>query len=643
MKNKNNAPFSFISSDSIINYDEVNFNIEEVTNTKDPKYKDKIYFIYDKQSDRFIYFYDSNIFIFNSKGTIEKYTKIELAERIKMAAVEYSYSFLLLLTKSNQAIISDLKTNVYENYNVFDKGEFLGGFFIKRRPDKDNKFCKLFMVSEKKFIISKLYVEQTEKGEYIFKRKSVYTSKEMQIYNYFYNSDFNIVIIRIELCDFLLINLKSKLCYETLIPLDNLNNQGIILLSMFLVRNIYQQLYLIHLNSKNIEFYGLKNLKKKKPPKVIKLDYGVNHQNIKLQFSNNLVIIYNENNIFIYDIKSKLNNKVLTINMGKNKEYINFYKNIRVYGDYVAIGRKFYKIKFEHEIYFDKKYRGNENECFLILLRRENTKHIIKKIIIEILQNNEMTKLYSLILIFVKNNAKNVKKINYDKKNAYQIIIPGYNYFYLNSDEIFSLFSRKIKDGDPIKIIQFMGIIYSLYQTNEIKVDNDIFISTLFYHLNQIKDFSFFESSYKNGLIPLNHKLGLYLVDRAIHSENENEKKEEKNKNEINDNDIMLNLGMENLMENEDGIKEVIEELFNEGKYFECFDLASYYLCEKNMDKQGKFGYFKNLIGEQLYQFNKKGISDFLKNENTNEDENNNENIEEDNKEIKDNDEEEKQ
>ena len=57
MKNKNNAPFSFISSDSIINYDEVNFNIEEVTNTKDPKYKDKIYFIYDKQSDRFIYFY----------------------------------------------------------------------------------------------------------------------------------------------------------------------------------------------------------------------------------------------------------------------------------------------------------------------------------------------------------------------------------------------------------------------------------------------------------------------------------------------------------------------------------------------------------------------------------------------------------
>ena len=188
-----------------------------------------------------------------------------------------------------------------------------------------------------------------------------------------------------------------------------------------------------------------------------------------------------------------------------------------------------------------------------------------------------------------------------------------------------------------------MGIIYSLYQTNEIKVDNDIFISTLFYHLNQIKDFSFFESLYKNGLIPLNHKLGLYLVDRAIHSENENEKKEEKNKNEINDNDIMLNLGMENLMENEDGIKEVIEQLFNEGKYFECFDLASYYLCEKNMDKQGKFGYFKNLIGEQLYQFNKKGISDFLKNENTNEDENNKENIEEDNKEIKDNDEEEKQ
>ena len=614
MKNEKNSPFPFITSDSIIKYDEVQFNVEEVINTKDPKYKEKLYFIYDKQSDRFIYFYESNIFIFNTKGKIDKYIKVELSERIKLAAVEYTYNYLLLCTRSNQALICNLKYNISENYNIFDKGTYLGGFFIKRKPEKDNNYCKLCMVNEKKFIISKIYVEQTEKGEYVFKRKHFYTSKDMTIYNYFYNSDFNIVILRLELCDFLVVNLKSKACYETLISLDHLNKNNIILISMFLVRNIYHQLYLIHLNSKNIEFYGLKDLKKKKPPKVIKLDYGVNHQNIKLQFTNNLVIIYNETNIFIYDIKSKTNNKIFTINFGKNKEYQNFYKNIRIYGDFIAIGRSFYRTKFDYQIYFDKKYKENELEAFLITLRRGDTKHIIKKVLIELLENNEMTKSK-----MIKYNARKNNELNEDKKNAYQIACSGHNYFYLNNDEIFSLFSRKIKDKDPVKIVQFMGIIYNLYEVNNIKVDSDIFISTLFYHLNQINDFSFLDSLTKNGLIPLNHKLGLYLIDRATHSEkekNEKEDKKEKDKHEISDNDIMFYFGVDNIMEKEDGINEAIEDLMNEKKYSDCFDLASYYLCEKKMNSQGSFGYFRNFVNEQLYQFNNNNKDDEQNKEN---------------------------
>ena len=613
MKTGNSSPFPFITSDSIIKYDEVQFNVKDVINNKDPKYQEKLYFIYDKQSDRFIYFYESNIFIFNSNGKIEKYTKVQLTEKIKLAAVEYTYNFLLLCTRSNQALICNLKYNISEHYNIFDKGEYLGGFFIKRKPGKDSQYCKLCMVNEKKFIISKIYVEQTEKGDYVFKRKHFYTSKEMTIYNYFYNSDFNIVILRIELCEFFLVNLKSKVCYETLISLDHLNMNNIIMISMFLVRNIYHQLYLIHMNSKNIEFYGLKDLKKKKPPKVIKLDYGVNHQNIKLQFTNNLVIIYNERNIFIYDIKSKNNNKILTLNMGKNKEYPNFYKNIRIYGDFIVIGSSFYRTKFDNQIYFDKKYKENELQAFLITLRRGNTNHIIKKVLIEVLENNEITKLQYLISNMIKYNARKNKQINEDKKNAYQIACSGHNYFYLNNDEIFSLFSRKIKDKDPVKIIQFMGIIYNLYQKNNIKVDNDIFISTLFYHLNQVEDFSFLDSLFKNGLIPLNHKLGLYMVDRATHSEkekNEIEDKKEKDKHEISDKDVMLFFGVDNLLEQEDGINEAIEDLMNEKKYSDCFDLASYYLCETKMNSQGNLGYFRNFVNEQLYQFNKKGNSE---------------------------------
>ena len=411
MSNKNKSNFSFISPDSIIQYEEVYHNIGEITNTKDPKYKEKLYFIYDKQSDRFIYFFDSNIFIFNSKGVIDKYIKVELKERIKMAAVEYTSNYLLLLTRSNQGIICDLTNNSYENYNVFDQGTFLGGFFIKRKPNKDNKYCKLCMVDNNKFIISKIFVEQTERGDFIFKRKNFFISKELNIFNYYYNSDFNVVIFRTDLSDFLLVNLKSKYCYETFIPMDHINKSGIVAMSMLLVRNIYHQLCFIHVSAKNIEFYGLKDLKNKKPPKIIKFDFGVYYPNIKLQFTNNLVIIYNEKNIFIYDIKSKTNNKILTINYQKNKEYNIFYKNMKIYGDYVAIERNFYKTLFLHEKYFNKYIEENEKETFLVTLRRENTKNIIKNKLIEILEKYDITKLYDLLSILIKNNASDSKKI----------------------------------------------------------------------------------------------------------------------------------------------------------------------------------------------------------------------------------------
>ena len=45
---------------------------------------------------------------------MEKQTKIDLLEKVKLAAVEYTCSYMLLLTKSNQGIISDLNNNIYE-------------------------------------------------------------------------------------------------------------------------------------------------------------------------------------------------------------------------------------------------------------------------------------------------------------------------------------------------------------------------------------------------------------------------------------------------------------------------------------------------------------------------------------------------
>ena len=600
-KDKNNFT-KFVTSESPVLFEEVHHNIESIINTKDSKYSEKLYFLYDKQTNRFIYFYDSNIFIINSKGAQEKQVKIELLEKVKLAAVEFNCNYMLLLTKSNQAIISDLNNKIYEKYNIFDKGDFIGGFFIKRNKGKEDNFCKLCMVSNKNFIISKIYTEQSDKGGIIFKRKNFYTSKEMHIYNYFYNSDFKVIIIRIELCNFLVVNLKSKICYENLITLNNLNTKDIIPVSMFLVRNIYHKLYFIHMNSKDIEFYAIKDLKNIKQPEIIKLDLGVNHQNVKLQFNNNLVFIFNEKNIYIYDIKSKSENKIMVINYLKNKDYQNFYKNIKIFGDYISLGNKFYKTIFSPEKFYEYNIINKnikEEEMLLILLRRDNSRNIIKKILIEILENAQIEKIYSLINTSITKNTKN-KDIIPDKKNPFQILLnPGKNYFFLNSDEIFALFSRKIKDLNPIRIIQLMGVLYKLYENNNIPIDNDIFVSTLFYQLNLVKNFSFLESGFKNKLIPKNNKLGWYLIDKATHA-----------KNEIYDWEKIFDMGIENLMEKEEGLGQAADELLENKRDFDCFELINDYFTQKNLEgnngnKFGKIDYIKNLM-----QLNKKENED---------------------------------
>ena len=600
-KEKNNLT-KFVTSESPVLFEEVHHNIESIINTKDSRYSEKLYFLYDKQSNRFIYFYDSNIFIINSKGAQEKQVKIELLEKVKLAAVEFNCNYMLLLTKSNQAIISDLNNKIYEKYNIFDKGDFIGGFFIKRNKGKEDNICKLCMVSNKNFIISKIYTEQSDKGGIIFKRKNFYTSKEMHIYNYFYNSDFKVIIIRIELCNFLVVNLKSKICYENLITLNNLNTKDIIPVSMFLVRNIYHKLYFIHMNSKDIEFYAIKDLKNIKQPAIIKLDLGVNHQNVKLQFNNNLVFIFNEKNIYIYDIKSKSENKIMVINYQKNKDYQNFYKNIKIFGDYISLGNKFYKTIFSPEKFYEYNIINKnikEEEMLLILLRRDNSRNIIKKILIEILENAQIEKIYSLINTSITKNTKN-KDVIQDKKNPFQILLnPGKNYFFLNSDEIFALFSRKIKDLNPIRIIQLMGVLYKLYENNNIPIDNDIFVSTLFYQLNLVKNFSFLESGFKNKLIPKNNKLGWYLIDKATHA-----------KNEIYDWEKIFDMGIENLMEKEEGLGQAADELLENKRDFDCFELINDYFTQKNLEgnngnKFGKIDYIKNLM-----QLNKKENED---------------------------------
>ena len=232
----------------------------------------------------------------------------------------------------------------------------------------------------------------------------------------------------------------------------------------------------------------------------------------------------------------------------------------------------------------------------LILLRRDNARNIIKKLLLDTVENANIEKIYYLIDITISKNSKN-KNIIQDKKNPYQVTVnTGKNYFYFNSDEIFALFSRKIKDTNPIRIVQLMGVLYKLYEKSNMTIDNDIFVSTLFYQLNHVKNFSFLESGFKNKLIPKNNKLGWYLIDKATHV-----------KNEIKDWEKIFDLGIENLLEKEEGLGQAVDELLENEKYYDCYELIIDYFTSENLKKndnsnnmQGTIDYFKQLVSGQL-------------------------------------------
>ena len=87
-KDKNINYFKFVTAELPISFDEIPHNFDEMKNIKDPTHNDKLYFLYDKQSNKFVYIYDSNIYIYSPKGSLEKYLKVELFEKVKLAAVE---------------------------------------------------------------------------------------------------------------------------------------------------------------------------------------------------------------------------------------------------------------------------------------------------------------------------------------------------------------------------------------------------------------------------------------------------------------------------------------------------------------------------------------------------------------------------
>ena len=590
MKNKNEENvFDFLPENSIITYKKYKFDLARLNVTNEIM-KSAVY-SYDIYTNQFIYLIKDSLHIFNTKGKCIKTLDLPKMDKIRFCTCDKKNNYILCITENNLVVVFNLKKEIYVKYDPYDPrievrlGYLHGGFFIKSKVNEKKKEeeVDIGLIGNNSYRI--VTVIMTGKN---FTIKNTFASQKIPITEYYFNNIFNVLIIRNEFLGFSLINLKSSYCYSSCIELK-INN--ILLTSKFYIQNIYNKLYFIHFTENLIEFYRLKNLKDKKEPKTIEFNKSekmIDYELTQIQFYNNMMILYIDDNIRLYDIKADFNKKMGKIIIPESKRE-GFFDKIKVRGKFVIINNEIYKIKFLPENYKNKNI-SNTLETFFSLLRRKNTTNIVSTMLINLLKEYELSAFYAIFFKCINNYIKSKNEaINDDKKNFHEIMYKGHNSFYLSQDHIFALFNNEFDNLDNIKILQVMATVYNEYLKNNIKIDKDVFIPSLFFHLGQTDDFSCLDFILKNKYILADKSLGLYLIDRS--------KTMKEKKNRI----LAFDLGIEMLMLEVDDIDEVLFELNEEEKYEESANIVIDFYIGFKFDKKDKN--IKGDINKHLKRF----------------------------------------
>ena len=607
--------FDFLPQSSVITFKKFKFNYKEL-NISDHSFK-KGKYLYDIYTNQFIYFVNGCICIFNIKGKFQGKIKYTRNEKIRYCTCEKKNRYILIITDKNNLLLVDLKELILSEYNNHDYktgsrlGYIHGAFFIpkigKNKDEKKGDEFYIGIISNNSYRIVSVSLSISEK---CFAFKNTYISEIIPITEFYFNNIFNVLIIRNEYQGFYLINLKSSYCYNTMMELSIDN---VYFTSKFFLQNIYNKLYFIHFTENQIELYRLNNLKKKKEPKKIffnKSGKTIDYEFTQLQFYNNLIILYMGDNIRIYDIKAGQKKKFGKVDIPQ-KKIDGFFDKIKILGKCIDINNDIYKIKFLPEVFLTKDV-CNTFETFFNLLRRKNATNAATTILKNLIDNYELSTFYAIIFKLIENYKKS-KEENYtdDKKNMLEIIYIGHNFFYLPQDEVFSLFNDDFNNIENLKLLQVMLTVYNEYEKKNIPIDHDVFISALFYQLSKTDDFSRLDFMIKNNSIPVNKKLGLYLIDRS-RAINDIEKK-----------NLALDLGIEILLGENENIDDVLYELIEEKKYEDSINIItdyyfgySYKTDKKNI-KDDINKHLRKFISGKLNNINKlRGQESYIEEEN---------------------------
>ena len=568
--------FDFLPENSIITYKKYQFDFTKL-NVSTESLKSSVY-SYDSYNNQFIYLIKSFIYVFNAKGKCVQQINLPKIEKIRFCTCDKTNNYILCITEKNYTYVFNSRKGNYIKYEQYDPkievklGYLHGGFFISNKINdkKKEEEIDIALIGNNSYRIVTIIISGKSAST-----KNTFVSQKIPITEYFYNNKFNVLILRNEYVGFYLINLKNIYCYNSCIEIK-INN--VYFTSKFFIQDIYNKLYFIHFTENMLEFYRLKNLKEKKEPKIIRFNRSekvIDYELTQVQFYNNLLILYIGDNIRLYDIKSDFNKKMGKIIIPEEKRD-GFFDKIKVRGKFVIINNDIYKIKFLPENYKMKNI-SNPMATFFNLLRRNHCANIANSILIKLLQDFELSTFYAIFTKIIQNYSKTKNKpYTDDKKNFNEIKYIGHNQFYLEQEDIVSIFNNDFNALGNIKLLQVMSTIYNEYIKNNIEIDVEAFIPAILNQLNKTDDFSCLDFIIRNKNIIINKKIGLYLIDRS------------KTMNEIKYKNLAFNLGMEILTADEENPDSILFVLNEEGKIDDMVNIVIDFYIGYRFDKKDK-------------------------------------------------------
>ena len=524
--NKNDVSiFSFDQETSFINFKKVFLMTPDIQALSNQQKTNKLTptFYYDKFTNQFIYINGEVIIILDTKLKMVTFSRIIIEEKINSVSVEYNNKYMLLTTFENKVHLFNLLDLEEVDFEKNKKVQYIGGFFIPyKRPEKQHDYFIICFMTKNNFHIKRLLkVKDDYNNSFKYSIKTNYISNKMKIIDYDFNHVFKILlIIKSNPISFVIFNLKSKNCYSVpiIVNVGNIRENEY----KIYLQQIYEKLYLVYLdNTYYIKIYRLNDLKKMKNPRRIKYNYKQEYleiKNIKVQFYNNLIFLYFSNFIKIYDIKSKVTDfEIFSMDI-KESDY-NIFIKASIFGKYLLINNDYYKIKFSKTKY-KKESNCLSKDIFFVLLRRKKSNSITNQILFEYLNNYKINNFFEVLEEIIINHKTFIDKLyvnnNVDKINAYQVLYIGNNHFFLTEDYLLTLFNQHFDNSiSPEMLIKALCYMFHLYNKYDFDLNDNLFYASLFGQLNKTDDLVLLEYLVKNEIIPVNEKIGIYLLMKA--------------------------------------------------------------------------------------------------------------------------------